>query len=778
MLRSRRRIPAPPGQPPRDAREHGRSLQRKVEDAILRSPPARPVEGVDPALVFKIRARTRLDDNTWRARGLEPVAESRDWTYFVLSRGDAPEGLREALTRYARGPTNRARAELYGFFDQLEDVEPYSVADRTGAGLPRAGDVVDTILVDILVWPSADADEALRRVRDVRTVLASTEARVVAVDPRPRFTVVRADVSGNALRDLLDLAVIEKVTPVPVPYIEPGDWLEIGFDEVELELRESAPIGIIDDDIGANPVLDGVVVSRRSFPSGHVFPAPTDHATKVAGLAAFGDLEDALRNGTPLLGAGPIHGARILGPDAQNPRLIQFPEGIPVHQLVEEAIRTLHAEEGVRVFNMSIALPSPFDGRVSTTLTEILDQLVRELGVIIIVPTGNQRASSSGSIGNGRHANDDYPHYVFEPDGRVSEPGAGALVVTVGSIARSSAPASPSGQTRPGDVAIAAAMQISPFSRTGRGAGDCLKPDFVHFGGNWVYSQPNATLEENNAGVGAISTTIPRGTSLFASSSGTSYAAPRVARVVADTWAAYPDASANMVRCLVALSATVPAAARRQVEQIAAGDADETEKRIRAFGLGVPRTPEATASSSQRVVLYFDGDIEADTVAIHPVPLPDPFRQGHRRRYVRVGLAYDPPVRRTRGEYLAGRMKFDLVRSISIEAVAEAYRRQDPDEPVTLPPGRARVSLMPGTTLSQSTALKVREFRFVNPVTDDGDTWYVVVTHRRMPWAESEDQTYALAVTLEEEAGVDIDLYALVEEQIRVRPRVRLRPRA
>lgn len=87
------------------------------------------------------------------------------------------------------------------------------------------------------------------------------------------------------------------------------------------------------------------------------------------------------------------------------------------------------------------------------------------------------------------------------------------------------------------------------------------------------------------------------------------------------------------------------------------------------------------------------------------------------------------------------------------------------------------MDLIPGTNASLSTALKVRTFTFTRAVIDDGDTWYVVVTHRKMPWAQPENQTYALAVSLEELEETEIDLYSLVQQQIRVRERIRVRPR-
>ena len=80
--------------------------------------------------------------------------------------------------------------------------------------------------------------------------------------------------------------------------------------------------------------------------------------------------------------------------------------------------------------------------------------------------------------------------------------------------------------------------------------------------------------------------------------------------------------------------------------------------------------------------MIFDGDMAVDTVVIHPIPIPELFAQGRSAtRIVQVALAFDPPVRRQRREYLAGAMQLDLYRAIDIDDLADIVSRQDPDDP-------------------------------------------------------------------------------------------------
>jgi hypothetical protein len=82
-----------------------------------------------------------------------------------------------------------------------------------------------------------------------------------------------------------------------------------------------------------------------------------------------------------------------------------------------------------------------------------------------------------------------------------------------------------------------------------------------------------------------------------------------------------------------------------------------------------------------------------------------------------------------------------------------------------------------GSTL-QARRWEASHARSLDP--DDGDTYYVVLTHTREGWADRlpEDYTaqrYALAVELWDRERTDINLYDLVQSQVRVPATVRVR---
>lgn len=758
-----------PGTTSRNPRRHGEALKQQLGRTLEQLRPIRVIEGVDPANVFKISARGRIGDPTWSAKDLQFLGETADWTYFVLSPGDAPGRLIEQLERYAEAPdVEGAHGPNYTFFDGVEAIEPYGPGDRRGPGLPDDPEqLTEPVVVDVVAWPSNDRQESERRLDQIRRVVERHQGEQIAFDARARYTVLRARVSGAALGDLLNLAVVERVRTPPVAYLEPSDWLGASADDFSVQAEDGVAIGVIDDGIVAHPLLEGLVASRRSFPPDHDWQQIGQHGTMVAGLALFGEFEPSLREGTPLRPRGVVHQARVLEPDPVIPRATRFAPSLPVHQAIEQAIETLHGEEGVRVFNLSVNDPDAYSGPHVALLTERLDELIRELDIVVVVSAGNHGVDGrNGQMASGHHAGDGYPLYLMHPNARIAEPATAALALTVGALSHLDAPQTRRGEARVGDQAIAAPLEVAPFSRTGPGTFKGVKPEVVEVGGNWVITDTNA-VDTENAGVGVITLGVNQTGRLFSVATGTSFAAPRVARLAAAIWAAYPEASANLVRALVGISARVPDAVTNQFR-----DPDE---RLRAAGYGQPRHELATTSGGPRVVMVFDGELPTDTAAIHPIPIPEVFSRGHTDRRIAAALAYDPPVRRQRREYLAGEMSFDLLRNVSVDEVRQRYERQGAARVPLYTGRREKLDLRPGTQATNNSTLICRSFapQILDP--DDGDAYYLAVRHHSAQWADAGDQRYALAVELVDHERVGIDLYAAVQAQARVRARVRLR---
>ncbi|MFC6088223.1 S8 family serine peptidase [Saccharothrix lopnurensis] len=750
----------------RNRAEHGAHLQAELQRVV--AAPRRLDAGVDPNFVFKIRAAGRPQESMLEGRNLQVLGETADYTYFVLS-DDGTTGLATALSDYA------SNGALNSLVDLIDDIEPYGAEDRRGPGLesPPPG----RFLVDITIWPSRNRAQAESRATMIDAILDRTNGQVQLRSLSPRRNIIRALVDVNTLEDLLETSVVEQVRTPPVPFLDFRDWRTLSASEITREQVDSAPVGVLDDAPAiTHPLLEGVVKSVDPIgPNDYPWQQPGDHGSEVVGRVLLPNLHEQLRDGTTITAHGTVHVARILEPDPGDPNgAPRFATSAFPHELVEQGIRHLHTTYGVKVFNLSIGYSEPYSDIHLGALTETIDDLIRELKIVVVVPTGNVGAQAFTALTpSDHHAADDYPVYLDTPEHRLAEPAPAALAITVGSLALSEGVAEIG--NRLGWRAIASIDQISPFSRVGPGIGTSTKrrnkPDLIHYGGNLAVNDSGHVVF-NDMGASIVSTAInPTTGQLFKACNGTSYAAPAVARVAADIAHAYPDASANLVRALLAGSAELPQSATRVREE---------NKAHSYYGHGKPSSYRAVNSEARRATMTYDGEMPIDTVQIHPVPIPEVFRRGSgSQRTITVTLAFDPPVRRQRREYVAASMQVDLYRNIEIDELQRTLRRQPSTNALELIRGRRHPKLVPGPDSVTSSTLQVRRWTATNSFINDDEVFYVAVTHRAATWARgSADytiQSYALTVTLEDQNLVRADLHQLLTQQVRVPARVRIR---
>ncbi len=453
------------------------------------------------------------------------LGDTAGWTYFVVPADESASKFRSDLEEYEAGEGPRVLEE---FFGSIEGIERYGPSDRRGPGLPPPG-YLGEATVDVLLWPSGDDQEAVRRLDDAVAAVEAARGTVLASDRRALSTMARVRVSENGLDMLLELMVVERIRAPVAPFLEPSDWHVPVADDLIAQAPIDVTVGVIDDGVHArHPLLADLVGLQINVPENRQWSDPGIHGSMVAGLAAYGDLEEALRDQMSLPAPAKLAVARVLEPDPNNPQDTRFPTDEPEHIVIQDAIRGLH-DEGVRVINLSIADRHAYSGPHASIWTETLDRLARELDVLIVTAAGNRPIAPSGEVSDGVYAHAHYPDYTLDSEARIAEPGIAANVATVGSIARSGASSRPDGRSDPKDIAIAQVNELSPFSRTGPGVNGtyqlgAIKPEFVHYGGNTVWTSLSR-LQNNDPGAAVVSTASSAVGRLFAASSGT--ASPR-----------------------------------------------------------------------------------------------------------------------------------------------------------------------------------------------------------------------------------------------------------
>ena len=249
----------------------------------------------------------------------------------------------------------------------------------------------------------------------------------------------------------------------------------------------------------------------------------------------------------------------------------------------------------------------------------MIDSLVRELSIVVVVAAGNTMIRIDGSVPSGHHVLHDYPSYLDTAAHGMAQPANAALAVTVGGIAASDSPAERF-PPQLGRRAVAPVGHASPFSRTGPGHGRLAsrmnKPDLVAPAGNVVVDD-TGMIDVRDQGTGVLSTALRPEGPLFQVGHGTSFAAPVVASIAGSILNSYPDASANLVRALLASAATPP---------VGSTTLESERTRHSRYGFGIVSASDAVDSRAQRVTMMYDGEMPVDTAVIHPVPIPTKFR--------------------------------------------------------------------------------------------------------------------------------------------------------
>jgi hypothetical protein len=184
-------------------------------------------------------------------------------------------------------------------------------------------------------------------------------------------------------------------------------------------------------------------------------------------------------------------------------------------------------------------------------------------------------------------------------------------------------------------------------------------------------------------------------------------------------------------------------------------------------GHGLVDLERAAFSDDGRVVLYAEDELAYDYFAVYEVPVPREYQSEKGRRAIQVTLAFDPPVRHRRKDYIGTKMSFRLVRGCTSEFIFSHYRkRSKAEEPIPELPNRFNCKLDIGSQQRDSGTVQTGRAVFQRDISEYGSRYYLVV-RCEAGWAASlqeQTQRFALVVELSHEA--EIQLYARVRARV------------
>jgi subtilisin family serine protease len=753
-----------PGPPPkRDAAAHSAQLSNELDQAIEVIRRRRPAH-VDPSLILRVKMGGGSHEAEWEQLGLTVLSIDPDRTLIVFSSSDEMAAFRERLGAFAKGVQPGKKNPAYaGFVANLESIGTVEPRDRIGwrlrsEGLVDAADFLSdaTYVIDVELWDVGSRALRDEKLRQIAAAVADSGGEVLDEYIGPSITMLRVSAPGTVIRTLLDIDVIAEIDLPPRPDLATADAIRTELPELPPvnALPENAPlIGVIDSGVNAHPLLSDILTAAIGVPATLGTADEWGHGTRVGGVAVFGDLRAQLANGSL------IRGARLCSAKVVN-ESGKFDDRRMVPGQMREAVTALRQQFGCRIFVIALAdSHCPYEGEKVGTWAATLDELVRELDVVIIVAAGNRPPRGGDRL---EEAVTGYPDYLLEPANRLFEPAGAVNVVTVGALAH--------GEGIDGHLAgdvrvrpITRAGQPSPFTRIGPGAGGAMKPDLVDVGGTMVYDPVVRRLRggEDLFSAGVLTLHHRPVDRLFTAGSGTSYAAPLVAFKASQILALFPNASANLIRALLAGAADIPQQTQERLQHLG-------EKDVRAVcGYGQADMERAAYSDDHRVVLYAEDALAIDHFAVYRVPIPEPFQEAGRRT-IRVTLAFDPPVRHTRKDYTGIGMSYRLIRGCDPAFIFEHYRKRAKNEGKYPDlPGSYNCPLLPTSTVREKGTLQGSFVSFVNSTRRYGDSYYLVVRCAG-GWASEAVRSQRFAVVVEIFHQAQVRLYQRVRQTLKV----------
>lgn len=777
----------------------GRAAER-IEDEQRQKPP--PLRGVNPRLVFRIPFVSKPDyerlAGLFDRAGMSVVSVEADGAIVVFRHDRSLEAFRAQIEAYRAGPQPRrdGQAPATSQYDILEFIDPDGMhswrrEDRVG---PRLAEVIGTTgerldpaasyVVELELWHPGTRAAAQQLVLELRAAFqqaANDAERWLDQFVGSTLALAKVRATGVRLSQLLEQDIIASIDlPMAATFDMrlAGRATEQTFPAPPPPPLDGPRLCIVDSGIVSNhPLLRPYVGHEEAILTQDDSPADRHgHGTAVGGLAVYGDVRASYERGQ-FASTITLYSARVLNEHNRfdDERLI-------INQLREAVAIFAQEPYRCRIFNVSIGGEDAAlsrSQRRQNLYGETLDLIAHTYNVLFVVAAGNHaQVLRADDISE---ALTTFPAQLLEPEARLCDFATTALGVTVGSLTEHDTLALRAGPGAEDIVRpIACRDEPAPMTRVGPGVQNAVKPDFVHYGGSAVFDRGRPHRLVPDPGTAVMTLSHEPLTGLFSYDIGTSFAAPRVARLAALiehqlrqlTVTTHP----NLIRALLAASARIPDGARAVLSRL-----EDPHALVKVCGYGLPNEDRALQSTDGRVVLFSQAAIVLDQVHIYRIPMPESLIAAPGLRSIRVALAFDPPVNGRRLDYLGVEMDWQLVRGATLDEVLEATRRLQPGEDAIsrLQPSQVITCEPPATTRGpggysrKKSTLQCGTFTMRGAVRRDygADYWLVVRAERGWAVDEQQEQTYAVAIALEANTA---ELYAQVRQRIQQRARVRL----
>ena len=641
-----------------------------------------PTLGVDPRLVLVLEFHSAVDPDEIHRNDMVLLDGSDKSAVVAFVDDPALTVFHERLSTY-RGdiPEGQKSARFQSFFDSVVSIRAYGPQDRISPSLAgHLAQLTETeqLRLDVRCWHPDRRSLATAWLAECRSAAETAGGQVVTVyqnDPIG-LLIARVFLPSDRLTEFAQLDVIASIDRLPTTDLSVADFHSLSVDQLPemAPPAQNAPIlGLIDSGVAsAHPLIAGTVLAAETL-SPHIADGEDrhGHGTMVASLALHGPIPAAIQQ-PRLVPIAKIVSVAVLDGNAA------FPDDSLWESDLASAIEYC-ADMGARVINLSLGDPTrPYVPPRQSAVAAIVDHLARLRDLVIVVSTGN--ADLTSYLGTD-HA-DPTRAYVADlfnnPKNGIIPPGTAALAITVGGISTAAAaggyasrePAERRPYGRPG--------WPSTVTRRGPGIEGSTKPELVASSGTHCY-EPGRLVTDTETAVIAASAIQPG--RLLRADIGTSYSAPLVSHIALGVLARYPYFSANLVRALTLLGAEPTwdgadlVGSERSLSENKRRDAVRT-----LIGYGESTLDRTLAVNGHRAVLVAQSEIAMDAVHVYELPIPSSFYQSGGSRDIDIAIAFDPPTKSQRLDYLGNKIAYYLVRGIEAEELLSVFAKTAAEE--------------------------------------------------------------------------------------------------
>jgi hypothetical protein len=750
---------------------------------------------VDPELIFRIKSKTKVDAKDIKRIGLKVLAIEGNDAVIVF----ASEGHLNKFTEKIDEYTGRSQEEKkHAFLDAFEDLKKITQSEKIGPYLSEFPiNDGEKAIVDIEFWFLGSDQKSLEQMdtwaKQLDLLIESHGGQTLDRLRTKSFFVVRTFINFSIFNIIINLPQISYIDHPPKTHLDFKKIKNFSINDAQIhQPAEDAP-GVLLIDSGimpGHPLLSNSVGEIESFMEGKSPIDENGHGTSVAGVALYDCVEDCIDK-REFIPECWLFSARVLDENAEyNDQLLIE------RQFLESINYFIENYKKIKIINISIGNDEYImkTGRRQFRWASIIDEFVFDLSkkgreIIVVISSGNYFTDKCAI---------DYPNYLINSeDANLIEPATAALAITVGSLSPGLSSAINS-SVRP----IAGQLGFpSPFTRTGPGVGNMIKPELVDLGGDIMTSGRDIF---NDPSVGVVSTNIDflpgelRTGDLFVVDNGTSISAPKVCNKLIQLWKMFPDASANLIKALLISSAFIPgkysfeSPSRRQIplssfiptskcnrisgKPYRHPDIDD-ENIYFVYGYGLADVDRAKYSDYNRVLLIDESTIKLNSAKFYEIPLPNEFYSPSDDREISVTLCFDPETRRTRGDsYLGCKMKFYLYRNSNLRELQTKYKIIDEIDDENTTDDAKLIQLLPGQELRSNGCIQKGIATFQRPRFRDEAIHLVIICQNKWINESGFLQKYAVVVKILHK-NPDINLYNPIRARImpRIEHRVRIK---